>query len=255
MAEIITPVENNQNKTDVTPVTPATEVKEQESLLDQGKVKSEADSKDKSLLDTASEETKQAEIKTLKEQIEKSTDEAEKKTLQEKLDKLSKPAEVAKEKTADVPEKYEFKAPEGMTLDEALIAKVTPVFKDLKLSQEQAQKLVDVYSEQVKAIETTQKANFDKFMKESSDETIKALGADYKKELAFAAKVRDRFFSPESVEFINASGLGNNKSFIQDLVKFGKIVSEDAFVEGHKAELGNKNKTLGEVMYPNQAQK
>ena len=42
-----------------------------------------------------------------------------------------------------VPEKYEFKAPEGRELDTKAIEAATPIFKELGLSNDQAQKLVD----------------------------------------------------------------------------------------------------------------
>jgi len=50
-----------------------------------------------------------------------------------------------------VPEKYDFKAPaawseKGWELDTKLIETATPIFKELGLSQDQAQKLVDFYT-------------------------------------------------------------------------------------------------------------
>lgn len=45
------------------------------------------------------------------------------------------------------PEKYEdFKAPEGFELDKAVLDDVVPLFKELNLNQEQAQKLIDRYA-------------------------------------------------------------------------------------------------------------
>ena len=49
-----------------------------------------------------------------------------------------------------VPEKYDFKAPEGQTLDPAVIEKATPIFKELGLSNDAAQKLVDFYNAQAR---------------------------------------------------------------------------------------------------------
>ncbi len=66
-----------------------------------------------------------------------------------------KSADEAEKKDADgdkkdaptgAPEKYELKAPEGMVLDEALIAKAEPIFKELGLTNEGAQKLADLYA-------------------------------------------------------------------------------------------------------------
>lgn len=50
-----------------------------------------------------------------------------------------------------VPETYTFEMPEGMTLDQGLLDKATPTFKELGLTNEQASKLVGIYAEAVKA--------------------------------------------------------------------------------------------------------
>ena len=52
---------------------------------------------------------------------------------------------------AAAPEKYEFKFPEGYTLSEEGSKEVTALFKDLGLSQDQANKLVDYYGKNLLA--------------------------------------------------------------------------------------------------------
>jgi hypothetical protein len=51
------------------------------------------------------------------------------------------------DKKSVVPEKYEFKAPEGFEFDAAMVDKATPIFKELGLSQDGAQKLIDLWNE------------------------------------------------------------------------------------------------------------
>lgn len=160
-------------------------------------------------------------------------------------------ANEAKAKAGQVPEKYEFKVPEGMTLDQALVDKVSPMFRELKLTQEGAQKLVDIYNEIVTASANAQAANFKQFLKESYDETLKELGANYKEQLAYVAKVRDRFLSEETQEMLDASGLSNNKAFILDLIKLGKLISEDKLPPGQSA-IPAGAKSAAEIMYPEQ---
>ena len=67
-----------------------------------------------------------------------------------------------------VPEKYEFKLPEGMTLDSAKMAIVEPLFKELGLSQESAQKLVDyqiqAQKDEVKRAEDAHVAQWEQFV-------------------------------------------------------------------------------------------
>lgn len=163
-------------------------------------------------------------------------------------------ANEAKAKAGEVPEKYEFKMPEGITLDQAKVDKFSPVFKEIKLSQGDAQKLVDMYTEDKKADADAQATTFKQFLKDSYDETVKALGANYKEELAFVAKVRDRFLSDETQEMLDASGLSNNKAFIFDLIKLGKLISEDKAPPG-TAESPAGEKSAAETMYPDQGKK
>jgi len=52
-------------------------------------------------------------------------------------------------KLNEVPEAYEFKVPEGMELDKEVADEITPLFKDLNLSQSNADKLVQVYTDKM----------------------------------------------------------------------------------------------------------
>ena len=46
-----------------------------------------------------------------------------------------------------VPDKYEFKAPEGYEVDQKFLDDATPVLKELGLTQEQANKLFDIQAD------------------------------------------------------------------------------------------------------------
>lgn len=156
----------------------------------------------------------------------------------------------AAEEGNKVPEKYEFKMPEGVTLDQAMVDKITPVLKGMKANQADAQKLIDFHLEQINNAQTVKDDAFKKYVKDSYDETIKALGSDYKKQLAFVAKVRDKFLSKETQELLESSGLSNVKPFVLDLIKIGQLVSEDTVVEGTPG--GGDNKSPAQKMYPEQ---
>ena len=63
-----------------------------------------------------------------------------------------KEGEKAETKLA-APEKYDvFKAPEGYELDKAVVEQASALFKEANLSQEAAQKLVDLYSGQMQKV-------------------------------------------------------------------------------------------------------
>lgn len=149
------------------------------------------------------------------------------------------------------PDKYEFKAPEGMTLNQAAVDSFSPVAKEIGLTQEQAQKVVDVYSGLVKAQADSQEQAFKDYQESQKQESLKALGANAPEQLSFVAKVRDTFFSPETRELINASGLGNNINFIRDCIKLGKQISEEKLVEGKNQGEG----VTADQLFPSMAKK
>ena len=158
------------------------------------------------------------------------------------------------EKGKVVPEKYEFKVPEGQTLDQALVDKYTPKFKEANYTQEQAQAAVNMLAE-IRADESlAQEQLIQKINKDAKEETVKALGPTYKAELAYVAKIRDNHFSAETNELLNVTGLANQKPLILDLIKLGKLLSEDKLVHGGSAPEG-ADASAADVMYPGQAKK
>ena len=133
-----------------------------------------------------------------------------------------------------VPEKYEFKAPEGVTLHEKTIEQFSAVAKELKLSQAAAQKLVDFDVAREKA----RAAEIQTFVTDGA----KALAADqnpgernqYATKAFLAAKKglsADDAAAVQNLIFGNNSFLGNHPGFVRFLANMGKLVSEDRPVE------------------------
>lgn len=241
--------------TDTTP-TDAAALAAAEAAKAAAETKTEGQEAPTSLMDTVTAEEKEAQAVEEKRLLEAKDEDltAEDKTKKAELIKAKDEAA----KASVVPEKYDIKVPEGLTLDQALLDKITPIFKDAKISQATAQKLADAYSEIIKAQVTesqkVQQANFDSFVEDLKKETIAELskdGKDYKKELAFAAKTRDRFMSKELVEKLNLSGLANDIDVIRHLITIGKAISEDKVIEGKGsgAEDTSDKATLT-VLYP-----
>lgn len=234
----------------IAPAIPATgaEVKEVPgSIIDEAAKGAQAS--DKSILDESIDEAGQAENKRLLE--------ADPKTLNEKELADRKVLEDAKkaEGAKVVPEKYEIKIPEGFSKDMSLLETLTPVLREIGVTGEQAQKLADAYmpffkakaEEGRKAIAAEQEANFKNFLETEKKNTMEKLGATAKTDLVFAAKARDRFFSKESQEMLNATGIANNHAIILDLIKIGKMISEDKLVEGKR--ITSDTRSDGEVLY------
>jgi len=139
------------------------------------------------------------------------------------------------DKTQAPAEYTDFTMPEGVTASPELLTEFKGAAKELGLSQEQAQKLVDLQSKFVLASAKEQQEQFTQLGNEWAAETKKALGTSFATEMRFAAKARDQFASPELVQLLNDSKLGNHPEVVKLFIAIGKAVSEDGFVSGRNA--------------------
>lgn len=152
-------------------------------------------------------------------------------------------AEDKKEAPAGAPEKYEaFTLPEGMEVDEELLAEFTPTLKELGLTQAAAQKVMDFAPkliertvQQTTAALLDQVGMADRASWSESSRTDKEFGGDKLNEnLAVAQKAMTAFGTPELRAVLNKTGLGNHPELIRAFVRAGKAISEDGYVPGGK---------------------
>lgn len=152
-----------------------------------------------------------------------------------------------------VPEKYaDFKLPEGQKIDPEFMGKAQTVFKELGLTQENAQKLVSLQAENTAA---QIKQTMDVYNKQIADwtaETKKELGADTEKALSVASKGIDEVFKDPAEnkqfrEMMKESGLGNWKLMVKAFSYVGGLVREDKLVDGKPAT--DSKKTDAEVLF------
>lgn len=156
-------------------------------------------------------------------------------------------------KTQGAPESYaDFKLPEGVEQNEAMLTEFRGLAKELNLSQEQAQKLVDLQAKMTKGHADATQAQWKETVDNWKKETLQSLGANYKEELAFAAKSRDRFASPELRQLLDETGLSNHKAVLSMFIQLGKTISEDSFVDRNGAGV-TREKTAAEIWYPTMA--
>lgn len=152
----------------------------------------------------------------------------------------------AKDEPAPVaPEAYEFKLPDDRQVDPALVEAATPIFKELNLTQEQAQKVVDLYDAQVlPGVAQTVQAETLRLLglqdigkwtdQVKADKEIG--GAHLEETLTLAAKGRDTFASKELVELLHTSRLGNHPEVVRFFAKVGKTIGEDTVHNGTGGE-------------------
>lgn len=151
-------------------------------------------------------------------------------------DKADGQADAKKDKA---PETYEaFTLPEGVQLDEAAVAKVTPIFKDLGLTQEQAQKLVSQYADLQAEAAKQQLAGFNQTKKDWAA-AIKAdpeYGGDKLTQTLGAAKaVLNKFGDATLRSDLKEWGWANHPGLIRLLASVNAHLSEDTLVNGDAA--------------------
>lgn len=142
-----------------------------------------------------------------------------------------KPAEAPE----GAPEAYEFTPPEGHVLDEGVIGKFSDVARELNLSQDKAQKVLDVMAP---AIAERQQAALQAMTSEwaESARADKEFGGEKLSEnLAVAKTALDKFATPEFTKLLNDTGLGNHPEVLRVFYRAGKAISADAVVTGKSA--------------------
>lgn len=167
---------------------------------------------------------------------------------------------------AAVPEKYEFKAPEGYEIDPAVVEKATPLFKELGLNQDQAQKIFDIYAENavkgesqlVDAYETMR----DGWRKEIvADKSLgdgqSGLNQTTKQNIAAAITAMPAELQTAFKDAMDLTGAGDNPAFIRAIAALGAQFREGTAVRGanpsplgQKAP-GSKPTSAAQAMYPN----
>lgn len=161
----------------------------------------------------------------------------------------NKPAEKKDDdKPEGAPEKYEFQAAEGVELDTEALKEFEPVARDLNLTNEQAQKLVDAYPKILAGVQQRQAEAWQQTTEQwaADVKADKEIGGDkLTSNLSAAQRALDQFGTPELKEYLNTTGLGNHPDLVKTFVKIGKAMSEDGMVTG-----GNDGqRSAAEVLY------
>lgn len=153
----------------------------------------------------------------------------------------------AEDKPQGAPERYEFTAPEGSELDAAVTDAFAGVAKELNLTQEAAQKVVDKMAPLMAQRQAEQVQAVQKQWRDESTADKEFGGDKLTESLATARKAMDAFASPALKQTLEQTGLGNHPEVIRMFVKVGKAISEDGFVNGANKPIVDDAKRF----YPN----
>ncbi len=173
--------------------------------------------------------------------------------------------ETKPETKAEVPEKYEYKVPEGFTLDADTQTKIDAKFKDLGLSQDAAQSLVDMYIEQTTEAAQAPYAAY----KEMTDGWRKDAEAhpDLRGKLGPGQEVNVRISKAldslgdaqlvkDFKSLMDLTGAGNHPAFIRAIDKFAQRITEGTHVPGNgptkdsQSAPGSAPPSTAAAMYP-----
>jgi hypothetical protein len=164
------------------------------------------------------------------------------------------------------PEKYDFKLPEGATLPEATLTEVSGIFKDLNLSQDQAQKLVDYHVAQAQKL--SEAANESAMAIRSSwqaqvkaDPDIGPRLPQVRQAISSALDVLgDAKLAQEFRQAMDFTGAGDNPAFVKTLYKLSQLVTEPRrhVAGGGPAATGQRapgegKPSAAKALYPNLA--
>lgn len=173
-----------------------------------------------------------------------------------------KDGEEEESKGEGAPEAYEpFKVPEGVSYDDEAAKEFGDLAKELNLTQEQAQKLVDVYAKKQTAQHEALTDHLNKMKESWVGDVKKAWGDDFDKRSAMAVKgaeLGDEAF----VELMNGRDknlpgivLADHPAVAGYLAKVGEMISEKPMAEG-SSSTGDRSiadSLYGTVDVPGQA--
>lgn len=152
----------------------------------------------------------------------------------------------------EVPEKYEWTLPEGFEgeLDQQAVEAFEPIARELRLTQEQANKMVELHAQSLMKANQAAREQIASQMQqwnESLRNDADFGGVKFDQNVAVAQKAVQAFGSPELTQVLNETGLGNHPALVKAFHQIGKAISEDRFVMGNQS---SGPRSAGAIMYP-----
>lgn len=148
--------------------------------------------------------------------------------------------------------KYELKVPKETLLPESVVEDITAIAKEQGLSNDQAQKMLDMQSEALSQYSQTLSQQFNEQVTTWGEEikADKELGGDNLTASAeYAKRAVTEFAGEEFLQELDTTGYGNHPKLFKMLVNIGKeLEASDLVVTGSQ---GNDSKSFADKFYPN----
>jgi hypothetical protein len=159
----------------------------------------------------------------------------------------------AGEATPVAPESYEdFAIPEGFETDDDSVKQFSSMAKELDLSQDQAQKLLNKQAElsaDMKAQNETARVQREQAWVDELKADAVIGGKNLPETVERANRTLRNLGTPELISLIKDNGYGNNPAVVKFMANIDKRLGEDSMVEGKGTTI--LNKTAAQIMYDN----
>ncbi len=204
--------------------------------------------------DIASEETNEESNNSSEEENKPSEEEVlkEDKSLLEDDDKGTEDTDGKADEVKGAPETYDdFVVPDGMEINSETLEETVSIFKEANLTQEIAQNLIELHSNQVKKEAEAQIESWKTTMNEWKElsKNDKEFGGNAFNESLVTAKEAVKAFGNEKFsEMLETSGLANHPEMIRFLYTIGKLTKEHNILHGEAK--GDMKPSPEELMYP-----
>lgn len=158
----------------------------------------------------------------------------------------------ADDKPAGAPEKYEFTLPDGYTLDAEKAGQFEAFARSNNLTNDAANEALKLAVDHVQSLQQAQLDGWKEQVEAWGNEirADKDLGGEkLDASVAIAQKAIARFGSPELVDYLEASGLGNFPPLVRFCYQIGTRISEGGMIAG--AGAGEGRRSTADVFYGN----
>lgn len=155
-------------------------------------------------------------------------------------------------KTLDAATQYEkFTVPEGFEYDDGKVSEFSALARELNLTQEQAQKLVDLHVRHWLGFEEQTRAQAQAWSKEAMEDPEFG-GQKFTQSLRDAHRFINVFGGEKLKLALDVTGAGNHPEIFKAFARAGRILGEDQLVTGSGAAgaRGGTFADLANSMYP-----
>ena len=155
-------------------------------------------------------------------------------------------------KNLDAATQYEkFNLPEGFDYDDGKVSEFTTLARELNLSQEQAQKLVDLHVRHWLGFEEQTRAQAQEWSKQAMEDPEFG-GQKFTQSLRDAHRFINVFGGEKLKLALDATGAGNHPEIFKAFARAGRILGEDRLVTGSgtTGAHGGTFADLANTMYP-----